>query len=229
MNRGFPVHLMFPISLIFLQPWRDEAASPCSIQAHRGKEKLPMISCPINATQYMHSVTKVQFFHKSMVFSWEEEWVWKPHTLEAAGSCTTLKNLKWHKASVKQTEPLNSHLQATTFEAIHHFWSLINECEWQGVQPAPKTALTFSSFCLAVTTLNNYFSGFGAQLGICCAAGGLGPAGHHWTRQGWSLHVQTRRERLFWMLSYPEVWLPLFTRWRWGDLCSPLKGSVPSC
>lgn len=95
----------------------------------------------------MPSVAKLQiFFHKSMIFSREEEWVWKPHTLEAAGSsCTTQKTLKWHKASVKQPEPLNFHLQATTFEGIHHFWSLINESEWQCVQPAPKTALTFST------------------------------------------------------------------------------------
>lgn len=112
-----------------------------------------------------------------------------PHP--AGSVCTTLKNLKWHKASVKQPEPLNFHSQATTFEAIHHFWSLINESEWQCVQPAPKTALTFSSFCLAVPTFNNYFSRVEAQLGTCCAAGGQGPVGHPWTHQGWSLSAQT--------------------------------------
>lgn len=90
------------------------------------------------------------------------------------------KTLKWHKATVKQPEHLNFHLQAVTLEGIHHFWSLINDCEWHCVQPAPKRALTFSTFCLAGTTLNNYFSGFEAQLGICCAAGGQGPVEHHW-------------------------------------------------
>lgn len=59
MRRGFPGQLVFPISLIFWQPQRDEAASPCSFQAHRRKEKLPMASCPIKATQYTPSVAKL--------------------------------------------------------------------------------------------------------------------------------------------------------------------------
>lgn len=102
------------------------------------------------------------------------------------------KNLKWHKDSIKQPEPLNFHSQATTFEAIHRFWSLINDSECQCAQPAPNTALTFSSFCLAVPTLNNYFSRVEAQLGTCCAAGGQGPVGPPRTCQGWSLDGQTR-------------------------------------
>lgn len=51
MKRVFPVQLVFPISLIFLQPQSDEAASLCSMRAHRGKEKLPITSCPTKVTQ----------------------------------------------------------------------------------------------------------------------------------------------------------------------------------
>lgn len=64
----------------------------------------------------MHSVASLQFFISPMGFSCEEEWIEKPHTLDAAKSAyIILKYLESHKTIVKQAESLNCNLQTTMF------------------------------------------------------------------------------------------------------------------
>lgn len=99
------------------------------------------------------------------------------------------------------------------------------ESECQCVQPAHKQHLTFSYFCLAATTLNNYFRRIWRPTGhmLCCLWwGDQGPVDHQWTCQGWSLNYRTRCS------SCPEASLPLFIGSRGEGISAPRSKGLSS-